>query len=81
MAESNRQQQQRKQSTVDTLTENISRAIRNISPEGEFDRGQRDIDRIFEESGAFTPLSATPSFEDKHQQELLSRVAFLNDLK
>lgn len=74
----------KKQSTVDALTENLTRAIRSKSPDFDNEASQnKELERLMEEH-APTSLPNTPtmpSAESRRQQELLARVGFLNNLK
>jgi len=78
-----RAQSLRKQSTVDTLTENFSRAMRSRSPDCESERLRyRNEDRLSGNRAMSLPTTPTrPNVDSRRQQELIARLDFLGNLK
>ena len=73
----------RKTSTVDILSGNINRIIRNISPEAENASGCAESDRYAEDQSSLS-LPNTPriaAVDHRKQHDLFERMAFVDNLK
>lgn len=78
----NQQQQLHKQSPVDVITENLSRAIRSQSPDYDSDISQfQQDDRISKRTLSLPSTPTMPNMESRRKQELMARLQFLSDLK